>query len=1137
MRSPRDYHQNLDQDYASKTMQVLSTKRAGYKFFEYSSESSGEDDGEVVNNNKSSILFNKMKLGGLQKIIRVKTSINKQGKKNSEDLILKMQAEKIRHPFILKYDSRKKLIWDGIIICLTIYNSIFIPFKLAFNPDFTKVNGYITWPIIIDLFFLFDILVNFRTSTANILTGEEINDPKLIARKYMFSLGFALDVLSCLRSILQPRDETLALFGMCKVIRLTKIGKIIDTLNSVSKVKTILKLINMYFYLLLYLHVLACAIYYIMGKNKTWLPPSESLTLGYGFYETDDLNLKYWTVMYYSVLMYLVNETAPTVLYERQFVQFVAIFSVIVNTNIFGTIAVLVGDLNRKQVEFQEQQDSASTAMSDLQLPMSIQQNVKDYMLVTQLTKDEPQELSDFLGNISESLRQKVQIYVMSRVLKDNSVIMSVVQSNMLTTLDLIVSKMTLELTSPEEVLLRENEALEKNDNMFFIAIGTCIVEQKDRLSEVALLYNCKRSTTVFSDNYSTLAKLSYEKFHEILQLFPKLEVQMKIHIKTYNDPQRLFIKACLDRVPHFEFLKEDDKNSLQFNFDQINFKKGDHLQRPGDIPKYMMIIQQGTAQIFTKFNSKADFPIAYFRRGSVINHTLFLFEQPALLPIICLTEIQVLVISLEKVKYLRSKHENSSLNVELNQLEQKQSQIGFNKLYLDYVISPLINQEDLHNVKVLNAIGKRDKRSESTRQLKNAAIYLLADFREKNKKPQVNEILAKMIQERKDLIKAQKQQMGDLMNQQISKKKKQKNGEQDDKEPIVMQPKQVKEIQEFLKEIEKNIIFQQSSIDHLEQSVNFYLTDGAFAEKQKKLDSIRKRTVSNRKATRPPINKNQRQSVADQWRQKDFVDEDDMNWIVQDQQNDTQNQRKSKIKPKQNYNAEDEELKQLEDQIGKLETTEEFKYNSNSKLTNNYNSSGSGIGNYKQDHKRNDSKSKLLEDDDLKQFQQVMLQNNKKQDSFSKLNVNFPNYQDKNGNQQQRTQGFEPFSPASQQRFLGNGTQQFNDSIISPKYNDLDKDIAALGLDLDISDDDKPSNRKLINKQQLELTDKYNNNQQRKTPTSSNYNNYKMASQRQDPAKNQQNDQQLSQENTQPQISKNYKINETLWQDESVKY
>ncbi len=60
--------------------------------------------------------------------------------------------------------------------------------------------------------------------------------------------------------------------------------------------------------------------------------------------------MKYWTLMYYSVLMYLINETAPSVLHERQFVIIVAIFSVIVNTNIFGTITVLVGELKKKSV-------------------------------------------------------------------------------------------------------------------------------------------------------------------------------------------------------------------------------------------------------------------------------------------------------------------------------------------------------------------------------------------------------------------------------------------------------------------------------------------------------------------------------------------------------------------------------------------------------------------------------------------------------------------------------------------------------------------------------------------------------------------------------------------------------------------
>jgi hypothetical protein len=68
--------------------------------------------------------------------------------------------------------------------------------------------------------------------------------------------------------------------------------------------------------------------------------------------------------------MYLINETAPTVLYERIFVQIVAIISAIVNAIIFGSIAVLMQELNRSKMQLQEEEDAAATAMTDLGIPL-----------------------------------------------------------------------------------------------------------------------------------------------------------------------------------------------------------------------------------------------------------------------------------------------------------------------------------------------------------------------------------------------------------------------------------------------------------------------------------------------------------------------------------------------------------------------------------------------------------------------------------------------------------------------------------------------------------------------------------------------------------------------------------------------
>jgi hypothetical protein len=55
----------------------------------------------------------------------------------------------------------------------------------------------------------------------------------------------------------------------------------------------------------------------------------------------------------------------------------------------------------------------------------------------------------------------------------------------------------------------------------------------------------------------------------------------------------------------------------------------------------------------------------------------------------------------------IRSKNENSSLNTELNTLYNTRSKIGFDKLYLDYIVSAPVDSDNP---------AKFERRSESTR-------------------------------------------------------------------------------------------------------------------------------------------------------------------------------------------------------------------------------------------------------------------------------------------------------------------------------------------------------------------------------------------------------------------------------------
>ena len=91
------------------------------------------------------------------------------------------------------------------------------------------------------------------------------------------------------------------------------------------------------------------------------------------------------------------GEVGPRTVLELIFVSIIMLAGAIINANIFGNMAVLIQNMNRKDTKFQEQIDTANTAMKNLKLPAKTQRMVKDFMLSTQSTFDQQQELNKFL--------------------------------------------------------------------------------------------------------------------------------------------------------------------------------------------------------------------------------------------------------------------------------------------------------------------------------------------------------------------------------------------------------------------------------------------------------------------------------------------------------------------------------------------------------------------------------------------------------------------------------------------------------------------------------------------------------------------------------------------------------------------
>ena len=108
---------------------------------------------------------------------------------------------------------------------------------------------------------------------------------------------------------------------------------------------------------------------------------------------TEDRDYKYLNSVYHSVMLFGVNEMASRTSAELAISSFIMLMSAMVNANIFGAMAVMIQQMNRKSVEFQEKIDLSNTAMKNLKLSSGIQRAVADYLIYTQNTQDQQKEL------------------------------------------------------------------------------------------------------------------------------------------------------------------------------------------------------------------------------------------------------------------------------------------------------------------------------------------------------------------------------------------------------------------------------------------------------------------------------------------------------------------------------------------------------------------------------------------------------------------------------------------------------------------------------------------------------------------------------------------------------------------------
>ncbi|TNN07019.1 Potassium voltage-gated channel subfamily H member 6 [Schistosoma japonicum] len=250
-----------------------------------------------------------------------------------------------------------------------------------------------TVDILVDVMFIIDILINFRTTYVN-KNDEVVSHPKRIAAHYIKG-WFIIDLVAAIPFDLlffrTAGDQPTALTGLLKSARLLRLVGIVRKLDRYSEYgASILILLTALFALIA--HWLACIWYAIGHAEHLYRDPKigwlDTLAIHTEQYYTDqptsgpDLKTKYITALYFtfsSLTSIGFGNVSPNTNAEKVFSIIVMLVGSLMYASIFGNVGALIQRLYSGTARYHAQMLRIKEFIRFHQIPSPLRQRLEEY--------------------------------------------------------------------------------------------------------------------------------------------------------------------------------------------------------------------------------------------------------------------------------------------------------------------------------------------------------------------------------------------------------------------------------------------------------------------------------------------------------------------------------------------------------------------------------------------------------------------------------------------------------------------------------------------------------------------------------------------------------------------------------------
>ncbi|MEE6521843.1 hypothetical protein FKM82_020176, partial [Ascaphus truei] len=438
----------------------------------------------------------------------------------------KLQAPRIHRWTILHY-SPFKAVWDWLILLLVIYTAIFTPYSAAFllNDQEEERNwecGYSCNPLnivdlIVDIMFIVDIIINFRTTYVN-ANDEVVSHPAKIAIHY-FKGWFLIDMVAAIPFDLliyrTGSDETTTLIGLLKTARLLRLVRVARKLDRYSEYGAAVLFLLMCTFALI-AHWLACIWYAIGNVERPYMEHKigwlDNLAdqIGKSYNDTDQgsgpsLKDKYVTALYFtfsSLTSVGFGNVSPNTNSEKVFSICVMLIGSLMYASIFGNVSAIIQRLYSGTARYHTQMLRVKEFIRFHQIPNPLRQRLEEYFQHA-WSYTNGIDMNAVLKGFPECLQADICLHLNRTLLQHCKAFRGATKG----CLRALAMKFKTTHAPPGDTLVHYGDVL---TTLYFISRGSIEILREDIV--VAILGTCRSIDTSGPDPPSPVKSSSYHK-------------------------------------------------------------------------------------------------------------------------------------------------------------------------------------------------------------------------------------------------------------------------------------------------------------------------------------------------------------------------------------------------------------------------------------------------------------------------------------------------------------------------------------------------------------------------------------------------------------------------------------------------